>query len=258
MQEWNRHFKKKSMKKMDYTKEEFHLKTEMLCLLEWLMIESLLTYFFYRSYIAMIILAPGIWIYRKEKIKRRIIKRKMNLEQQFKEMLLSVQTNLQSGYSVENAFLESRSYIAEIYGDTCDMAMELYWIQKGLSNGETLESLLGNLGKRCPDSALEEFAQIYSIACKMGNGWSEIIAKIITGIDQRMEIKQEIEILIHGRKMECRIMYVVPFFILFYMDLTSKGYFDVLYHNFAGVMIMTACLVIYLFAVFVSEKIIEI
>ena len=258
MQEYNRHFKKKGMKRVDYTKEEFHFKTGILCFLEWLMIESLLTYFFYRSYIAMIILAPGIWIYRKEKIKRRILKRKMNLEQQFKEMLLSVQTNLQSGYSVENAFLESRSYIAEVYGDTCDMVMELYWIQKGLSNGETLESLLGNLGKRCPDSALEEFAQIYSIACKMGNGWSEIITKIISGINQRMEVKQEIELLIHGRKVECRIMYIIPFFILFYMNLTSKGYFDVLYHNPAGIMIMTVCLAGYILAVIMSEKIIRI
>ena len=82
-----------------------------------------------------------------------------------------------------------------------------------------------------------------------------IITKIITGINQRMETKREIEILIHGRKVECRIMYVIPFFLLFYMNLTSKGYFDVLYHNPAGIIIMSVCLAGYVLAIFISEKI---
>ena len=53
-------------------------------------------------------------------------------------------------------------------------------------------------------------------------------------------------------------MCMIPFFILFYMDVTSKGYFDVLYHNLVGIIIMTVCLGIYIFAFFMSEKITEI
>ena len=180
------------------------------------------------------------------------------MEQQFKETLISVQTNLQSGYSVENAFAESYSYVAGVYGKNSDMAKELMWIQKGLHNGDTLEHLLLDLGRRCPESSLEEFAGIYSIACKSGGGWTEIIMKIVAGINQRMEIKQEIETLVHGKKMESRVMSIIPFFILFYMDVTSKGYFDVLYHNLAGILIMTICLGIYIVAFLMSEKITEI
>ena len=82
--------------------------------------------------------------------------------------------------------------------------------------------------------------------------------KIVAGINQRMEIKQEIETLVHGKKMESRVMSIIPFFILFYMDVTSKGYFDVLYHNLAGILIMTICLGIYIVAFLMSEKITEI
>ena len=131
------------------------------------------------------------------------------------------------------------------------------WIKKGLSNGDTLEHLLTDLGSRCPESALEDFADIYSIACKSGGGWTEVIVKIVSGINQRMEVKQEIETLIHGKKMESKIMCIIPFFILFYMNITSRGYFDVLYHNLAGIIIMTICLGIYIFAFFMSEKITE-
>lgn len=253
-------FKKKDFRrrKTNYAAPQLDVKAELQCLLEGFLIICLFAYFFYRSYLAVIILSPGIWFYRKEKMKKSGRKRKYILEQQFKETLLSVQTNLQSGYSIENAFLESYSYIVNVYGNSCDMGKELAWMQKGIANGDTLEHLLWDLGRRCPESALEDFANIYSIACKTGGGWTEIIMKIITGISQRMEIKQEIETMVHGKKVESRMMSMIPFFILFYMDMTSKGYFDVLYHNPAGIVIMSVCMAGYIFAFLMSERITEI
>lgn len=258
LQEWSHPSKKKGIKRTNYEEWKPDRKIQLQWLLEWISIESLFAYFFYRSFWAIPVLFPGVWFYGKEKIKRARNKRKSRLEQQFKETLLSVQTNLQAGYSLENSFLESRFYMTELYGIGCDMVWELDGIAKGLSNGDTLEHLLWDLGKRCPNSAVEDFADIYSIAHKMGNGWGEIILKIIDSINREIEIKQEIELLIHGKKIESRIMCVVPFFILFYMNLTSKGYFDVLYHNPAGIIIMTVCLVIYIFAFLLSERVTEI
>ena len=138
------------------------------------------------------------------------------------------------------------------------MAKELIIIRQGLSNGNTMENLLRDIGNRCSLSALEEFANIYSIACRSGGGWTEVIMKIISGISQRMELRQEIETLVHGKKQESRIMCVVPFLILIYMNFTNKGYFDVLYHNAAGIAIMTICLIAYVLAFLMSEKITEI
>ena len=259
MQELSFLFKKSDLKKLktDYAEPGLEMKEEAQCLLEGVLIVCLFSYFFYRSYFAVVILAPGIFFYRKEKKKRKGEKRKILLEQQFRETLLSVQTNLQSGYSVENAFLESYPYIVNLYGKTSDMAVELKRIQRGLANGDTMEHLLWDLGKRCPESAVEDFANIYLIAVKTGSGWTEIIMKIIADISQKMEMKQEIETLIHGKKLESRMMCIIPFFILFYMDLTSKGYFDVLYHNIAGIVIMTICMAAYVFAFLMSEKITE-
>ena len=247
-----------SYSKTDYACPRLEFKEELQGIIEGFLIVCLFSYFFYRSYFAVAVLAPGILFYRKEKMKRSGKKRKILLEQQFKETLLAVQTNLQSGYSVENAFLESYPYVVNLYGKTSDMAVELKRIQRGLSNGDTMEHLLWDLGRRCPESSLEDFANIYVIAVKTGSGWTEIIMKIIANISQRMELKQEIETLIHGKKLESRMMCIIPFFILFYMDLTSKGYFDVLYHNLAGIVIMSVCMAAYVSAFLISEKITEI
>jgi tight adherence protein B len=73
-----------------------------------------------------------------------------------------------------------------------------------------------------------------------------------------MEIDTEIDILLSSRKYEQKIMEGIPFFIIFYLGLSSDGFFDVLYHNPAGVLFMTGCLAAYLAAVLLSDRIMAI
>lgn len=253
-----RYKKEKTLQKVDYKAPKPSIKEELFCAAEGCLVIAVFSYFFYKSIYAFFIMIPGIWLYRKEKQKTRIKKRKEKLEAEFKETMLAVQTNLQSGYSMENAFLESHHYIVGIFGENCDMARELLWIKKRMSNGDTLEHLLLDLGRRCPDSAIEDFAYVYSIAGKTGGNWNEVIGRTVTHITQRIEIKEEISVMIHGKKMESRIMCLIPFFILFYMDVTSKGYLDVMYHNIIGIVVMTVCMAVYIFAFWISEKITDV
>lgn len=250
--------KEKHLKKVNYENPGLTWKEEIFCLAEGSIIVTLFAYFFYRSIIAFFILLPAVSLYRKEKKKGIYKERKRKLEEEFKETMQAVQTNLQSGYSMENAFVESYGYVVGIFGENCDMAKELLWIKKGIKSGDTLEHLLIDLAKRCPESAIEDFSYIYSVACKTGGNWNEIFKKTITGISQRMEIKEEIEIMIHGKKLESKVMCLIPFFILFYMDATSKGYFDVLYHNVPGIVIMTFCAVVYLAAFYMTERLTDV
>lgn len=49
-------------------------------------------------------------------------------------------------------------------------------------------------------------------------------------------------------------MNVMPVFLLFYLDIASPGYLDVLYHNILGVIFMTICLLGYLASILLSER----
>ena len=249
---------KKSHKNHDHTAAGLSRMEEVRCILEGAVIVVLFSYFFYRSYLAVLFLSPLCIFYRKYRKEQLMKLKKETLELQFKETILAVMTNLQAGYSMENAFVESYQDIVRIYGKDSAMAMELLIIRKGLKNGNTLEKLLMDLAGKCPDSEISEFAQVYSIASKTGSQWREVISKTVSLISQKIEIKEEIEILIHGKKTESRIMCIIPFFILLYMDITSRGYFDILYHNILGVLIMTACMAVYIAAYLLAEKVTEI
>ena len=86
----------------------------------------------------------------------------------------------------------------------------------------------------------------------------EILEKTADQIRDRIDIENEIRILLGSRRMEQRIMDAVPFLIIAYIGTVSRGFFDVLYHNAAGILFMTVCLAVYLAAFLLSEKILQI
>ena len=87
---------------------------------------------------------------------------------------------------------------------------------------------------------------------------TEVIERSALVIEEKIKTEKEIQVLISARKLEQKIMNVVPFAILLYVGITSKEFFDVLYYNSAGVIIMTVCLAVYLGAVLLSRRIVNI
>ena len=71
-------------------------------------------------------------------------------------------------------------------------------------------------------------------------------------------LEKEIDVAISGKRFEQMIMSIVPGGIIFYMQITSEGFLDVLYHSTFGVLIMSFCLAIYIFSFWMGRKIIRI
>lgn len=63
---------------------------------------------------------------------------------------------------------------------------------------------------------------------------------------------------IAAKRMEMNIMNLVPFGILAYVGITSPEFLEPLYGNWMGMGVMTVTLVIYVFACWLSEKIVDI
>ena len=87
---------------------------------------------------------------------------------------------------------------------------------------------------------------------------TDILTKTASVIEQKTETDKEIQLMISAKKLEQKIMNAVPFLIIFYVSSTSRGFFDVLYHNPAGIAVMTVCLGCYGAAYRLSRRIVEI
>ena len=109
---------------------------------------AMVSYLFYNSVIAWFFLMPLVGLSLNQKKEQLCKRRRQRLEKEFREVILSVSSNLQAGYSVENAFRESYQDIVILYGKESVMAKELSLMLRKLNNNEQLEEILLNLAKR--------------------------------------------------------------------------------------------------------------
>ena len=246
-----------NLRQRDYRKYQWTWK-ELFCeVLKSVLVVIALAYFFYRSIWAVLPLSVvGVMFLGMER-EKKLEQCKEELNMQFRECILSVVTSIKAGYAVENAFLESRNDMKLLYGEESMIYEELEYIRRGLVVNITLEELLADLGKRSGNEDIEQFAQVFSIAKRGGGNLPEIIQSTVDLIGQRMDARQEIRTILSGRKMEQSIMKLMPFAILFYIGFSYPGYFDDLYHNWKGAIIMTVCLIVYLAAYVIGDKVLK-
>lgn len=242
----------------DYAEYHFSIAQKFLYLLEGGFLVAMVGYFFYQSWAACVCLFPLLVFFLREKKKELAKRRRQELSIQFKDLVLSLSANQRAGYSIENAFKEAYRDMEMLYGTQSPVCQEVRHIILGLENNVVLEKLLYSLGVRSNEPDIMQFADVFLIAKRSGGNMTEILEKTAAVIEQKMETEQEIQLMISAKKMEQKIMNMVPFLIIFYIGTTSEGFFDVLYHNLIGVVIMTVCLGFYGAAYLLSKRIVEI
>lgn len=227
-------------------------------LLEGAALIGVTAYLFYDSPLAAVFLSPLLVPYYRRRSREKLQRDKKDLSAQFREALAAIITALKAGYSAENAFIECRQEMQFQFGEKAMITREMKRIGKGIENRIPLEKLLAEFAARWQIEEISEFAEVFTIARRSGGNLPEILGRTAEVIRDRMEIDTEIDVLLSSRKFEQRIMQGVPFFIIFYLGLTTEGFFSVLYHNAAGVVFMTGCLAAYLAAVMISDRIMAI
>jgi tight adherence protein B len=229
-----------------------------LFLLEGAGLIGVIAYLFYDSPAAAVFLLPLLYPYYQRRSREKLQKDKKELSLQFREALAAIITALKAGYSAENAFVECRREMIFQFGEKAMITKEMKRIGKGIENRIPLERLLLEFATRWEIEEISEFAEVFTIARRSGGNLPEILGRTAEIIRDRMEIDTEIDILLSSRKFEQKIMAGVPFFIIFYLGLTTEGFFRVLYHNVAGAAFMTGCLAAYLAAVLLADRIMAI
>ncbi|MBP5152892.1 MAG: type II secretion system F family protein [Lachnospiraceae bacterium] len=225
---------------------------EALCL--YFLMTGAVAFFFYRSLIAFLILCPGVFFFLKYFGDRKKKERLKALKEEFSETLRCVGSGMNAGLSMENAFLSALDDIKLFYGENSLMAEEIIKIRKGLEVNIPLEESIKDLAVRSGDEDIAAFSDVLECAKRYGGNVTEVLRATSDGIRGKICVDKEIELLIAEKKLELRMMEVMPFFILIYLGVTSVGYFDVLYAGIPGRIFMTVCLAVYIAAIVLAEK----
>ncbi len=222
------------------------------------LIIAVAAYVFYDSLYAFLILLPAVFLFFRLVKKELVIKQKDMLKIQFRDMIDSVSSALKAGYSIENAFYESRKDMIRLHGRESLIVRELDHFFLKLENGIPLEALLNDFAHRAAVEDISDFSEIFVLAKRNGGDFTGIIGRTVKIMKEKDETEREISVILSGRKYEQRVMCIIPIGIIIYLRVTSREFLSVLYHNAAGMVIMSACLLIYIASYLISRKLIDI
>lgn len=242
----------------DYDDYRLSRAETLFCLLQGIGILALFSYVFYRSAVIFFLMIPALLPFLSYRRRSYIKKRKEELTLQFREMMHAVIAGLQAGYSIENAFVQAYGDMRLLYGEHALISEELLLINRELRNNKNLEDILTDLAERAHIPDIRDFAEVFRIAKRSGGDLPGILKNTADLISEKIEVRREIATQISAKKMEQTVMDLVPFGIILYIDATTPGFFDPLYHNMVGVLLMSVLMAVYLAAYLMAEKILNI
>lgn len=215
---------------------------------------------FYKSIITAFIFSLLGFLYPKLQRKKMLNKRKRELSQQFQQALFSLSSSLVAGRSIENAFIEVTKDLYLLYPNPdTHIIKEFELINRRLENRETIEYALTDFSQRAGIDDITSFTDVFVTCKRTGGDLVEVIRRTSTLISQKLEVEQEISVMISQKKFESNAISMAPIIIVAILSYSASDYMLPLYRwSDFGPIVMTICLLIIGFSFWISQKIMDI
>ena len=215
-------------------------------------------YLFYSEWLAVILLFPLGVLYFKRNEEQLEKKKRQEFERQFQDALQSLGAQMNIGYSMENAIKEVQKDLQVMYKNDTVIVREFSYMVSQLNLNVNVELVWEEFAKRVNIPEADSFVTIFAQAKRSGGDSIAIIKNAVRQIVEKAEVNREIATVIAEKKLEFQVMSVIPFGIIGYMRISFPEFMDILYGNIRGVLFMSGCLLAYLAAWRLGNRIVEI
>ncbi len=214
---------------------------------------------FYENLILAALLSLVGILYIPFRKKEQLRKKKEVLTIQFKDTLYFLSVSLSAGKSIETAMLDTYKTMLGIYPDkNSDIIKELEIVNQKVLMNEPIEKIFYDLAQRSKIEDIKSFADVIMISKRAGGNLIEVIKNTSDTIREKVEIQNEIENLITGKKFEQKVMSIVPFGLVLFLKSSGSGYLEPLMTTTYGHIIMTIALAMLLLGQLIGHKIMKI
>lgn len=183
-------------------------------------------------------------------------KRKFQIAKEFKDVLYSLSAALRAGRSLESAFeavfqemtIEYYPYIYE------------HWkrILARMRLQQRLEDVLYDFAVETEVDDIMSFAQIVAVSKKTEGDITKIIENTAKLLQEKMEMQQEIMVLLTRKKTEQKVLNCMPFLVIGMLMMMSPDYMAPLYTTMQGRIVMTVCIVLAVISIGIARKVSDI
>lgn len=162
------HHRQTGFDRPDYTVYRFTAAERWKCILLYGALDVMVSFLFFDTAIAFLILLPGYFFFQKEYRDSLKRKRAGEIKREFLDGMQLTASSLQAGYSIENAFRESLKELQKIYGAESFIMQEFRFLAAQMEMNRNVEELLMDLGRRSGIGDIRSFAEVVDTSKRTG------------------------------------------------------------------------------------------
>jgi tight adherence protein B len=221
-------------------------------------ITTLIAWLFYSSPVAALLFPVVGYVNGKRRKEAEVKARTARFYEEYRELLSAVSAALENGLSVENGFREAEKTLEMLYGADAMLRADLHTLNHKVAVRVPVEQAFAEFAEAHPYEEVRDFAKIFGFGKRMGGNYLSNLRRSIAKMEESIEVRQEIATNLAEKRLELRVMSVMPLGILGYIRLSSPDFMEPLYHNVLGYGVMSGCLAVYALCLFFGKRIVEI
>ncbi len=230
-----------------YTEYQLSKKEYLFALCVGVLVTSMIGMLFYKHWLGVIVIGCLGLYYPRIRRQALLDRKRSQLSMQFKQALYSLSSSLSAGRSIENAFKEAIQDLTLLYpGVDADMIRELRIIKFRMENGEPMERAIMDFSLRAKQEDIANFADVIVTCKRMGGDLIEVVRRTSSVIGEKMDIMQEIEVLVAQKRLEMKAMMAAPFVFLSFLNLSAPDFLMPLYEGVGRAIATVSLLLLFL------------
>jgi tight adherence protein B len=199
---------------------------------------------FYRSLPVSFLLCVLPFVFREKYLYYRREKKREEVNVQFRDVLYAFSDSAASGRQAAFAIRSARQNLERIYGTRNYLTCAFTDMDRRIrETNDSPERILMDFSADCGIEDIRNFMEIYCICIRSGGDREKAIDKAARIIGEKIGLRQELLSILSQKKLEAAILCSITPLILFFLQMTSSDYADVLYMTLAGRLVMTLCLI---------------
>ena len=180
------------------------------------------------------------------------------MQAEFKEYMMMIGNSLQTGYALERALRVAEDELSKLFGRESVLVPYIKEMNSKIAVNVQVEQAFKEFAEQTDLEEAVNLAEILSFSKRSGGDYGKHIKNAAMKIEDKLDIQEEIATLISAKRLELKVMCVMPLFILGYISLTSQEFIAPLYGSLIGVSVMTVSLLLYGLMIIIGRKIITI
>lgn len=216
-------------------------------------------YVFYRSILLALLPVPLALLYPRLRTVMLVDRRRKELNIQFKDMLYSLSSSISAGKSVEASFRDVLRDLSVLYPDhRTYIILEVGFIIRRLEMNDTIEIILSDFARRAGLEDVDNFTDVFITCKRTGGNVIEVIRNSSAIINDKIEVRQEIDTMLAQRKFEQKVLNLVPVLMILLLSATAYDYIEPVFTTAVGRLVMTGAIFLLGAAYFISARIADI